>query len=273
MEQKSDNTTQNAPQPPRQRRPRMKLPFDNRRQDFASWIYDNRVGLCITTIIYLSLSIVFVISKISTSSYKSPDTIYIDLSSVELLEQERDRLLEEIKRHNTHIDWNSIRNLSSNENALNENLQDEKGTKTAELNDAAEEVERQMQENREAYERGLNEADAISNSKPKGNGGNDKDAKDVKRKGNVTVSYSFSNPVRNKRYLVIPAYRCEGGGEVVVSAVLNQSGDVISASVISGGDACMQETAIRAARGSRFNIDNNAPTRQEGTITYIFIPQ
>ena len=40
-----------------------------------------------------------------------------------------------------------------------------------------------------------------------------------------------------------------------------------------GGDDCMRESALRAARNSLFNIDDSAPARQTGTITYIFIPQ
>ena len=43
--------------------------------------------------------------------------------------------------------------------------------------------------------------------------------------------------------------------------------------VTEGGDDCMRESALRAARNSLFNIDDSAPARQTGTITYIFIPQ
>ena len=37
------------------RRPRIKLPFDNRREDVGSWTYDHRIGLCVTLIAYLAL--------------------------------------------------------------------------------------------------------------------------------------------------------------------------------------------------------------------------
>ena len=58
-----------------------------------------------------------------------------------------------------------------------------------------------------------------------------------------------------------------------VAVVLNQGGEVISARVISGGDERMKEEALKAARASLFNIDNTAPARHSGTITYTFIPQ
>lgn len=271
MEKTTDNNPKTTPEQPRPRRQRLRLPFDNRREDPVGWIYDNRIGLCVTIIVYLVFAIVFVSAKIGTSKRQAPETIYIDLGAVELLEEERDRLLEEVKRNNSQIDWNSIRNLSSNENALNENLEDEKGTNTSALNASAEATEREMQANREAYERGLREAGTIGDNRQQGKG--DKEQKDTKRKGSVTVSFSFSNPVRYSRYLVKPAYRCEGGGEVIVSVVVNQRGEVTSAVVTSGGDECMRQTAVESARNSRFDINNNAPTKQQGTITYIFIPQ
>ena len=40
------------------RRPRIKLPFDNRREDMGSWTYDHRIGLCVTLIAYLALMII-----------------------------------------------------------------------------------------------------------------------------------------------------------------------------------------------------------------------
>lgn len=274
MEQKEKTTQPNRPQPQRPRQPRLRLPFDNRKQDFAGWIYDNRVGMCITTIVFLVAAIIFVVSKIDTSSYKAPDTIYIDLSQVELLEKERDRLQEEI-RHKQNIDWSKVRNRTSNENALNENIKDTKGTNVSELNAAAEAMEREMKANREAYEQGLREVEKIGASKPEQGTGKSgsQEQQDSKYKGNVTVSFSFKDPVRYSRNLIIPAYRCEGGGEVIIEAVLNQSGKVISATVLSGGDGCMQQTARNAALNSTFNIDSNAPAKHRGTISYIFIPQ
>ena len=268
MEQKNEKREKPMSQP---RKPRLRLPFDNRREDPVSWIYDNRIGLCVTIIVYLLFAIIFVSAKIGASKREVPNTIYIDLGAVELLEQERDRLLEEVKRKNSEIDWKSIRNLSSNENALNENLEDEKGTDVSELNAAAEAVEKERKANREAYEQGLREANAIGANRKKGDG--TAEPTDSKRKGSVTVSFSLSNPTRYSRHLVKPAYRCEGGGEVIVSIVVNQRGEVTSAWVESGGDECMRQTAVESARNSRFDINNAAPVKQQGTITYIFIPQ
>ena len=60
------------------RRPRIKLPFDNRREDVGSWTYDHRIGLCVTLIAYLALMIVFVSSKIVVGRRTHQQGMYID---------------------------------------------------------------------------------------------------------------------------------------------------------------------------------------------------
>ena len=274
MEQSKNSNQNRKPQPQRQRPLRLRLPFDNRNEDPINWIYDNRVGLCVTLIAFLTFAIVFVVAKIDTSTPELPNTIYIDFGeeepSIEELLQEKKRLEEEIRQKNDY-DWSSVRNLSSNENALNENLEDDKGINVSELNAEAEAVERKMQANREAYEKGVIKAEAAST--PTKGSAEGKKGKDVKRKGQVTVDFSFKNPVRYSRHLIKPAYRCEGGGVVEVTATLNQSGKVIAAVVTSGGDECMRATARDAALRSTFDINHNAPAKQQGTITYTFIPQ
>ena len=254
------------------RRRRLDLPFDGRREDAGTWAYDHRVGLCVTLIASLVLMIVFVSSKIVVGRRASTQGMYIDLQSLAELERERDRLEEEVRRRQEQdpIDWRSIRNAASNENALNEELKDDRGTNAAALNDAAAEAAERMRANREAYEQGLAEERAILERRGAGEGA---EHRDRKVRGRVTVSFSLVDPVRTSRHLVVPAYLCEGGDEVTVEVTVDRRGEVVAARVAQGGDDCMRTTALRAARASRFNIDEAAPARQQGTITYIFIPQ
>ena len=95
----------------------------------------------------------------------------------------------------------------------------------------------------------------------------------VKQKGRVLVSYSL--PGRTDVYLHTPAYQCEGGGEVTVAITVNRNGKVTAASLkeTTTSSNCINETAVTAARNSRFNVDGSAADRQSGTITYIFVPQ
>lgn len=265
----TDNLPDNKPKPVR--RPRLNLPFDNRKQDVGVWTYDNRIGLCVTVIAYLVLMIVFLASKIVIGEKPHTQGIYIDLQTLSELEKERDRLEARVREQQKDpIDWRSVQNQVSNENALNEKLKDDRGTNTAAINNDAAAANERMRANREAYEQGLAEERAIRERSGKQSGS---EQQDRKVKGRVTVSFSLENPVRTSRRLVIPAYQCEGGGEVVVEIVVDRAGEVTAARVVEGGDDCMQATALRAARGSRFNINNSAPAKHQGTITYIFIPQ
>ena len=265
----------NRPQP-RPRRPRMRLPFDDRKQDAGEWAYDHRLGLSVMVIAYLILGIIFFASKIAIGSRPHMQGIYVDLKTLAELEAEKERLQREIEmKQQDDIDWSAVRNRMSNDALLNENLRDDRGTNTSEINESAKDIAAGMAANRAAYEAGLAEAQSILDAerdKPSEQGKNSK-SQDAKYKGGVTVRYSFKDPVRTKRDLVIPAYKCEAGGQVEVAVVLNNGGEVISARVVSGGDERMREEALKAARASLFNIDNTAPARHSGTITYTFIPQ
>lgn len=265
-----DLNQEQRPAPKPQRKPRLRLPFDNRKEDIGEWAYDHRVGLAVTLIIYLVIGIVFMAGKIAVGERQGTSTILVDLENLEALEQERDRLREEVEARLRDEDWRNVRNTASNENALNENLKDDRGTKTAKLNQSAQDVQRKMQANREAYEKGLAEAEAIGQERGEQS---EEKIESRKVKGMVTVSYSLTDPLRHHRNLDKPAYKCEGGGEVVVVITVNRSGDVIGAYVKSGGDECMRRTALASARRSTFDINQSAPAKQTGTITYVFIPQ
>lgn len=261
-------------QPVPRKRPRLRLPFENRREDAGTWAYDHRVGLAVTLIVYLLVAIVFVAGKIVVGGRGASQEILFDPGILAELETERLRLEEEVKarqREADPIDWRSVSNQTSNENVLNEQLKDDRGTRTAELNAAAVDVEARMRANRESYEQGLAEERAIWEAKQGSETGEER--RDRKVAGNVTVRLDVKDPVRHSRHLPVPAYRCEGGGEVVVSITVDRAGDVVAARVVSGGDEPMREAALQAARNSRVNIDESAPARQTGTITYVFVPQ
>ena len=238
-----------TPEPEKRvKRPRLRLPFEKRKQDAGSWTYDHRIGLCVTLIAYLVLMIAFVSSKIVVGRKPHTQGMYIDLQTLAELEQERDRLerLARERQEKDPIDWRSIQNQVSNENALNEKLRDDRGTNAAALNDAAAAAEERMRANREAYEQGLAEERAIRQRR---GAGEDSEHQDRKVKGRVTVSFSLTDPVRTSRYLAVPAYKCEGGGEVVVEITVNRAGDVTNARVVEGGDECMRSSPRHASKG------------------------
>lgn len=93
-------------------------------------------------------------------------------------------------------------------------------------------------------------------------------------KDNTTVTYDLLN--RWHKYIYVPAYKCKGGGRVILSIEVDQQGAVTSATVhtnISTDDPCLIDEAIQSARSAVFNASPSAPPKQTGSITYIFVPQ
>ncbi|MFI3285892.1 MAG: energy transducer TonB [Rikenellaceae bacterium] len=253
------------------KKPKLRLPFNDEKVDMGVWAFDHRVGLCVTLIIYLLFAIAFVSAKIFVGAEQHTQGFYVDLQDVATLEEIRDELQEQVKEQD--FDWESVSNRTSNELSLDQRVVDDRGTDASQLNDEASQTQERMEANRQAYLDALNKIEEERQESRKKGADEGQERRDIKRQGNVTVSYSFADPVRHAQELVVPAYQCQGGGEVVVVAQLDRKGTVIKAEVRSGGDNCMQDTALRAARNSTFNVAADAPEPHVGTISYIFIPQ
>lgn len=275
----------------RRRPQRSAVPFQQKERSFAEWSYDHRAGILVTLIAYLIFGILFVGAKIKVNSEIMDSSILVEFPDEREVEftPEQIRMLEMMEQL-SYDDFSDVSNIASNEGvdfgelqrSLNARLSDDRGTEAEEIYGSAGELDAQMEANRRAYQEGLARQQAMidahnqRNSAENSEGDGNQDRQDVRVKGRVTVSFSFLNPVRTSQKLVVPAYRCEGGGEVTIIASLDHNGYVISAEVDRGsssGDGCMQRTAMDAARSSRFNLDTSAPSPQRGTITYMFIPQ
>ena len=78
-------------------------------------------------------------------------------------------------------------------------------------------------------------------------------------------------------YIPTPVYKCEGGGKVVIDIAVNPKGYVLYADVNKSqthtNDDCLLEAATHAALVTRFNEKRDAPEKQLGTITFIFVAQ
>lgn len=101
------------------------------------------------------------------------------------------------------------------------------------------------------------------------------ESKPVNYQGPTRVYFSLEN--RYHTYLPIPVYKCPTGGKVTVAIEVGRDGNVITAKIDVAGsstsDPCLTETAIGSAMKSRFNPDQSAPQRQQGTVTFHFVPQ
>lgn len=251
----------------RQDKPRVRLPFEPRRMDFGTWTYVHRAGVCAAVAVLLIFGIAFVAWSFDLGDSMAHQVIYVEM---EMPEEMREPQVREL----VPVDYGNISNRTSNENAdAAERLRDAQGSELAE---EAAGVGEMMDANRAAYEEGLLRnrqmiEDASRRSDDQGGAG-----QSALVQGNVTASYSFTDPVRHDQRLVIPAYRCMNDGSVVVAATLDQNGKVVSAEVVEGQstpDQCLRREALAGARASRFNLDTRAPSRQRGTITYLFVRQ
>ena len=104
------------PQPPRQPRARIPLPFEKRPFDAGSWAYEHRVGLCCMVIAYLAFGIVFVSAKIVLQQRVTYNTIYMDLTDLQAALPEE----QEPEQRDERSDYRDVRNLVSDENGRNE---------------------------------------------------------------------------------------------------------------------------------------------------------
>lgn len=267
-------TSTNVPQ--RRKKAKLRLPFDNRKQDFGLWAYSHYRGL----ITLLVLGIVFLMTMVVAKFEMRPqpptyEAMYIDTRTLEEVLEEKERLEKEIERKQAQeIEWEKVRNMQSNDALVNEQIIDDRGTDVDELNEMAEKVEADRLANQQAYSEGNAAAAAIANQKSDIKAQQDtKSGQNSYYKGGVTVRFKFENPVRNSVDLKIPAYRCEAGGQVEVTVVLDRNGEVISAKATWGGDDDMRRVAEEAAKRSRFSRNENAPAKHTGTIIYTFVPQ
>ena len=254
------------------RRQRLNLPFVKRRTNAVTWIYNHRAGVFSLVVLALVLAILFIGSRIVIRTPVADDNILVDLRTVEELREEARRLEREVRMRQSEADMSAIRNAVSNEGA---ELRDD--NRTSDMFSRADQTNESMRGNRDAWDRGLRDIEAIRGSREGEDNANLRNANnDSRAKGTVQISFSLVNPTRYSVDLYNPGYRCERGGEVTVQITVNRNGDVVSAAVdkaSSTNDVCMHETALDAARRSRFDVNPAAPDRHTGTITYIFIPQ
>lgn len=267
----------------------IKLPFQgSRKMDPGEWIYIHRAGLLVTVVVYLSIAILFISYKIMLKpAVAQNNSIVIDLEAEQPIPPTP---ADASSMDNSQMDYESARNRLSNQNA-----KDEGGATTssransAALDQAQSEAERinqMLSQGRQAYDDGLSGIQSASSAAKKQHREQSQNQASQQNKGkgtkgergrvagNVVVSYDL--PGRVDVYLHIPAYECQGGGQVVVDIIVNRNGKVVSASVgqlTNGAEECVSEQAVRAAKMSSFNVSSSAPDRQRGTITYLFVPQ
>lgn len=233
---------------------------------------EKKVGFYTTVIFHLVVLIIFLLTAIH--GVVSEETSFVlDFSKLE--EQERIEKQEELKAQASkelddllsgRTSTSAYRNVAVDRSS--QPLKDDRFKNPNQVYDEARELQRKLDASRAAAmrEQGSDDVAVNDNNLP------DSDAPQYK--GPSVISYSLDG--RKAISLPVPAYKCQGGGDVSVQIAVNRKGYVVSAAVIesvSSSDECLVKSAVAAAKRSRFRASSTAPDKQIGEIVYRFIAQ
>ena len=233
---------------------------------------EKKVGFYSTIIFHLVVLIIFLLTAIH--GIVSEETSFVlDFSKLE--EIEKIEKLEELKQQaSKELDdllsgraSNSYRNVAVDRS--NQPLRDDRFKNPNQVYDEARELQRKLDASRAAALREQGSDDVASANKD-----NLPDSNAPQYKGPSVISYSLDG--RKSISLPVPAYKCQGGGDVSVQITVNRKGYVVAAQVIesvSSSDECLIRSAVAAAKRSRFRASTSAPEKQVGEIVYRFIAQ
>lgn len=234
---------------------------------------EKKTGFYTTVIFHLVVLIIFLLTAIH--GVVSEETSFVlDFSKLEELEEIAKQ--EELKAQASKelddllsgkVTPNQYRNVAVDR--ANKPLKDDRFKNPNQVYDEARELQRKLDASRAAAlrEQG-NEEDIVAA------GENLPDSDAPQYKGPSVISYSLDG--RKAIYLPVPAYKCQGGGDVSIRITVNRKGYVTAAAVItnvSSSDECIVRSAIDAAKRSRFRASSVAPEKQVGEIVYRFIAQ
>lgn len=234
---------------------------------------EKKTGFYTTVIFHLVVLIIFLLTAIH--GVVSEETSFVlDFSKLEELEEIAKQ--EELKAQASkelddllsgNVTPNQYRNVAVDRS--NQPLKDDRFKNPNQVYDEARELQKKLDASRAAAlrEQG-NDEDAVAS------GENLPDSNAPQYKGPSVISYSLDG--RKAISLPVPAYKCQGGGDVSIRITVNRKGYVTAATVISNvssSDECIVRSAIDAAKRSRFRASSTAPDKQIGEIVYRFIAQ
>lgn len=240
-------------------------------------VEEHRHGVMGTVIFHLVLAIFLVCVGISRLDSQQRMEIEIDMPEPEIVQQkqEEQKKKEQILQQSADEEVNEmLRSLAVNEDAVKKNAETQPHERVEEyIEQIQEEIDSDYGGRYRANKNKHYKEDSIRVQRDKKERMLDSLQSTV-YVGKSSVSYNIKG--RYKTYLPIPVYKCEFGGKIVVAVVVNRQGRVIKAEVVdaeSNKDDSLREVAVDAALKSEFNVDEKAPERQTGTITYNFVKQ
>jgi len=242
------------------------------------FIERHKVGILATILFHLLLITIFLILQLNALKPKKETQVFIDFTLPEDLQKEIKQKQEEVKKLNSHDFINTMQqeylghNIAVNEADNSKQNIDKMVTDIKnELN-----IKDQTIEDKALEKNTLNkiETKEVTSIKKPAYTVNEKGERTF-YKGATTISYFLEG--RSEVYIPVPVYKCQGSGKVALEIEVDPGGFVITAVINKKEsqitDECLMQAATTAALTTRFNAKNEAPSRQAGRITYIFIAQ
>ena len=254
---------------------------ENHLIELVEFVRLHRFGVYVTIIAHLVVLALFLAIKLNTivDQNQAPIVIGYEMEKIEdqeLLKEEIVKEIAELKKQIALGTESGLRNTSADISAESKKsdqpLSDDRNTEANKLYDEA----RQLQQKLEAGKSNLSKLEAGEDGtmEAKGSEAAPKQGR-VVNAGKVLVNYNLGG--RKAFRLPVPAYTCQGGGEVRVSIGVSKEGYVVEAMIDtknSTADECLWTSALRSAKMSRFQIiENPAAGQSAGYILYRFIPQ
>lgn len=111
------------------------------------------------------------------------------------------------------------------------------------------------------------------NKQPALNANTSNNSKGESYSGAVSAEYTLSG--RNAKKSPRPQYRCKGAGKVIVRIEVNPAGEVVNASLdpSSSNEECLTRESLKYAKEWKFDYNDKALKKQNGTITFTFSGQ
>ena len=255
--------------------------FESRLVAISSGIFriwnDHKVGILGTIALNLIMAILFFVFEIKSRAHLIETVINLDFDrEYEINPPEKKEIVDPIFQRDVNPDeaeYEKVRNISVDATniELNAGLTDEKKTDADEIYREAARAREQMKANKQKWDEAQNSEEAnVPNIEEKSMVPTEQGT----FKGPAVISYFLEG--RKAYRLPVPAYKCEQGGQVVVDLEVNRDGTVANATIDASNsvnDECITNAAIRAALSSRFSASETAPSKQKGSITYLFVPQ
>jgi len=239
-------------------------------------IYDSKYGIMGTLAFHMILAIVLLASEINSIQIIPQQEIIIDFDQD--IEKKIEKLKEEIKQKQIVKQSQTEEEVQKllKSIAVNENIKDKAPSDAkTDVNKMIKDLQKDLDaKNSNMYKKSdkAYKADSLKYKKYETQRKLDS-IQTVYYRGPSSVSYNLKG--RHKEYLPIPVFKCEKSGTVKVEILVNSYGRVTKATIIENGsqtkDQCLWDTAIDAAKRSRFN--ESSTKLQKGTITYNFVRQ